>query len=135
MIQGLFLTFADSISQFQEGVMSRNLYFFFEDGLINVEDLDARYQAAALNSVFAASARSFYTSLLRPRAAPRAVDADLVSAVWHAVQWRTTTHSDDETLAIAPLFGLDRVKLEECVAPTRLQQAEKTNGTLLPHAA
>ena len=59
---------------FQEGVMSRHLYFLFANGLKNIEDLQYLYPAAAAKSVVANAAQSFYTNLLRSRVLRREVD-------------------------------------------------------------
>ena len=93
---------------FQEGAMSRNLYFLLADGLKNIEDLELQYPRAASESVIASTARLFYTSLLRPRAsaANRKVNEGLVSSVYRAIQWRTTSRMEDERLAIARVLNV-----------------------------
>jgi hypothetical protein len=50
---------------FPKAVLGLNLYFAFEDDLVNVEDLDSQYVGAASESVFANSACAFYVNLLR----------------------------------------------------------------------
>ncbi|EXJ62785.1 hypothetical protein A1O7_03224 [Cladophialophora yegresii CBS 114405] len=113
--------------------MSRNLYFLFKDDLMNVEDIDAMYPAMASGSVIADTARPFYVNVLRPRNVSRVLDAALVSAVWRAIQWRTTSHADDETLAVATIFGISRTDLEDCVATQSSTRAEKRMELFLQH--
>ncbi len=97
---------------FQEGAVSRNLYFLFADGLKNVEDLELMYDEAAQFSPVAVAARSFYTNLLRPRVSKRPkTDAHLVAAIYRSIQWRKTTRLADETLAIARILNVDEVRI------------------------
>lgn len=91
----------------QEGVMSRSIFFLFRDELLNIEDLDSMYPAAALQSSLASPARSFYHNLLRPNAANRRADATLFCAVIKSMQWRKTSRDADELRATARILNVD----------------------------
>lgn len=82
-----------------------------EKGLRNIEDLETLYPHAASQSVIASSARSFYTNLLRPRTFKREADAAMVSSVYRAVQWRTTSRASDECLALARVLNVSDPRL------------------------
>jgi hypothetical protein len=51
------------------------------------------------------------------------MDAILTAGVWHAVQWQSTAHVTDETLAITSIFGVDPVEVEEMDDPSPLPLA------------
>jgi hypothetical protein len=95
----------------QEGVMSRSIYFLFEDGLQDIEDLDLNYPMAATKSSVASAARAFYTNLLRPHSLIDHIDTKLISAMWKALQWRRTSKLSDETMALARILDVDAGEL------------------------
>lgn len=95
----------------QEGVMSRSIYFLFQNGLQDIEDLDINYPAAAARSSVAGAARAFYSNLLRPHNLVDHVDTKRIGAMWKAMQWRQTSKRSDETMAIARILNVDPTEL------------------------
>ncbi len=79
------------------------------------------YSAAAAESVIAAPARSFYTNLLRPRGFRRRADAEFVSSVYRAVQWRTTSRLSDETLALGLILNVNDARLADFHGDERME--------------
>jgi hypothetical protein len=104
----------------QEGVMSRSIYFLFQNGLQDIEDLDLNYPAAAARSSVAGAARAFYSNLLRPHNLVDHVDTKRISAMWKAMQWRQTAKSDDETMAVATILNVDPEELVNCNEENRM---------------
>ena len=106
---------------FQEAVMSKTIYFLFQDGLKDIEDLEQLYPDATANHSVAEAARSFYVNLIRPRDPNRHPNAELVGSIWKAVQWRSTSHRSDETLAIARILNISTDALLACSPEDRMK--------------
>ncbi|CAF9923337.1 MAG: hypothetical protein GOMPHAMPRED_002812 [Gomphillus americanus] len=102
----------------QEAVLSRKLYFNFQDQACSLQDLEERFheEDKELHTCVPNLARSYYESILgfEKLIASRGhtsshlmnIDVGLVGKVWRSTQWRTAEHMEDETLALATIFGL-----------------------------
>lgn len=100
----------------QEAYLSDNLYFNFNDTLIELGQLERLFRKASdvLESRVAMAARTYFHNLMGPQrlargGLPRVSGAtpELVASVWKVVQWRTTSHAEHETLALATLLQVD----------------------------
>ena len=115
----------------QEAVLSKKLYFNFQDQACSLQDLEDRFhdENKELHNCVPNLARSYYESILgfEKLIASRSytgshlssIDVGLVGKVWRSTQWRTTEHMEHETLALATIFGLETDFFsEESVATT-----------------
>ncbi|ERF74627.1 hypothetical protein EPUS_00757 [Endocarpon pusillum Z07020] len=103
----------------QEAVLSKNLYFNFSDQVYSLDRLESLFEREndPLHSCVAFVSRTYYHGILQresrrmhgPDSTPkdRKTDQNFMAAVWKAVQWRTTTHLQHETLALATLFNVN----------------------------
>jgi hypothetical protein len=117
---------------YQEGVMSKSIFFLFKDGLKDIEDLELMYPQAASTSSVAPAARSFYLNLIRHRAHQRHADIALASSIWKAIQWRRTYHPSDETLAIARILNVDEYLLRRTDSEERMEVLLKNMHEIPP---
>ena len=103
----------------QEGVMSRSIYFLFADRLVDVEELDPEKLPS---SPVAKAAGSFYINLQRHLHEPgrTATHAEMSAAMWKSMQWRETSKSTDEALALSRIFKLDPQPLLDCDLEDRM---------------
>ena len=122
----------------QEAYLSKRLYFIFEKGLVEMEDLEKKKKDAT-KSPLSSAAGAYYQGLLgtqrlRYLSDPHGpIDPDFIAAVSKAVQWRNTTHSRHETLALATLMRFDLSIFDtQLEAPSRLEaQLERLMQSLL----
>ena len=97
----------------QEAYLSKELYFIFEDTLVEMERLEK--EKNTLDSPLSSAASVYYQGLLGAERQQylsnpyTQINPDFIASVWKAVQWRNTAHSRHETLALAMLL---RFRLE-----------------------
>ncbi|KAF2793873.1 hypothetical protein K505DRAFT_417498 [Melanomma pulvis-pyrius CBS 109.77] len=107
----------------QEAYLSRKLFFAFkpygdadaEQPLVDLDEIEELFVETndELVSNLAVNARSYYHNMLgRDRKArihelTSTNSVGLIASVWRAAQWRTTSHLEHETLALATLLNLD----------------------------
>ncbi|KAF7502794.1 hypothetical protein GJ744_005053 [Endocarpon pusillum] len=103
----------------QEAVLSKKLYFNFSDQVYSLDRLESLFEGEndPLHSCVPSVSRTYYHEILRPESQrmlgrdstpkDRKIDQKFMAAVWKAVQWRTTTHSQHEILALATLFNVN----------------------------
>ncbi|KAJ4372383.1 hypothetical protein N0V83_004157 [Neocucurbitaria cava] len=108
----------------QEAFLSRKLLFAFKSGgsdvrpLVDLDDIEDWYDETdtELVSNLPATAQSYYNNLLGPDRKARIHNltstnaVGLIASVWRAAQWRTTSHVEHETLALATLLNLNLEK-------------------------
>jgi hypothetical protein len=106
----------------QEAYLSEKLYFTFEpDQLLNDQHLERRYARASdnlMSNAPIAAHRHFQGILGSERPARIAQPTQkkslgLLVTVWKATQWRTTAHSQHETLALATILNVDAKNFAE----------------------
>ena len=102
----------------QEAILSKQLYFNFSDQIYSMDHLEKNYNLDNRSyDPRVRVARTYYYGILEPQSqrmlAPDPLPRDrsfsqaaLFSAIWKAVQWRTTTHRQHETLALATMFNM-----------------------------
>ena len=94
----------------QEAYLSKELYFIFEDTLVEMESLEKSDEKNTLDSPLSLAASVYYQGLLGAErqeylSNPNTqISPDFIASVWKAVQWRNTAHSRHETLALAILL-------------------------------
>ena len=99
----------------QEAYLSKELYFIFQDTLVEMERLE-KFEKKTLESPLSSVASVYYQGLLGAErqqylSNPNTqISPDFIASVWKAVQWRNTAHSRHETLALAMLL---RFRLED----------------------
>lgn len=103
----------------QEAVLSKELYFNFSDDIVSMDRLEDQYpeEHEPLHSIVSLVSRTYLDGIMRKES--RAIHAlgsspedskfkpGFVAAAWRALQWRTTTHLQHETLALATLLDVD----------------------------
>jgi hypothetical protein len=96
----------------QEAFLSKRLFFNFKDMLVDMDQLEHLRDESLASSVPLA-AQSYYRALLGPERRNRnieqnlSINTSLLASLWKAVQWRTTSHRQHETLALATLLRLN----------------------------
>lgn len=107
----------------QEAVLSKELHFNFSDEIVSMDHLEALYEeeSASLNSTVTLASHKYSHGIMKnerknksrailgPDSTPedRKLKPGFVAAAWKALQWRTTTHLEHETLALATLLDLE----------------------------
>ncbi|KAF7507932.1 hypothetical protein GJ744_009966 [Endocarpon pusillum] len=119
----------------QEAYLSKRLLFAFKDQhLKNLDELEEMYPKAndSLTSNIPTAARNYFHNMLGPDRSARinelssASGYGLLASVWRAAQWRTTSHSEHETLALATLLN---VEYDESISQAGLSlDAENANA-------
>lgn len=109
----------------QEAVLSKNLYFNFSDQVYSLSRLENLFEGEndPLHSCVAFVSRTYYHGILQRESRrmhgpdstlkDRKTDQKFMSAVWKAVQWRTTTHAQHEILALATLFNVNNTEFAD----------------------
>ncbi|OCH92347.1 hypothetical protein OBBRIDRAFT_773495 [Obba rivulosa] len=105
----------------QEAILAGRLVFEFSDGLVAMQDLIPRSQCDLSHPV----RNRFYEDILYlMRRAERAPEDDMfpleLGAVVAALQWRTTSKHEDETIAISALLGVDALELVSVTPKQRI---------------
>lgn len=99
----------------QEAYLSKQLFFSFRHNVVNLDGLEDMFPKAndTLASNIPATARSYFHGLLGTDRKARIHEIGpkhgfgLLASVWKATQWRTTSHPEHETLALATLLNVD----------------------------
>ncbi|KAL8717117.1 MAG: hypothetical protein Q9225_005615 [Loekoesia sp. 1 TL-2023] len=103
----------------QEAVLSKNLYFCFNDRIYSMTHLEEMFadEDSELHSCIPSLARIYYAGILgdirqKIHAEFRKhegwnAQSDFLALVWKAAQWRSTTHPTHETLSLATMLNLD----------------------------
>jgi hypothetical protein len=110
----------------QEAYLSKRIYFYFADGLMDMDDLESKRQFNPI-SPLSSSAHTYHEAILGPerlellkrRATSheniaRRLNLDFMVALWNAMQCRTVSRPQDETLAMAILLDLDTTPFDNC---------------------
>ena len=102
----------------QEAMLSKQLYFNFSDQIYPMDHLERLYEPdhSPYDRCVLRVSRTYYHGILEqesrrmhvpdPQLRDRRSSQATVSAIWKAVQWRTTTHRQHETLALATMFNM-----------------------------
>lgn len=99
----------------QEAYLSERLLFAFKSGCLDLEDLESHYHdgAESLVSDMPTAARNYFHNLLGTARRARIHEMNhtegvqLISSVWKAATWRTTTKSEHEVMALVSLLNLN----------------------------
>ena len=104
----------------QEAYLSKQIWFALEKSrLYSLQDLEELYrgEGGKLHNCLPEACRAYFNGILGPERVKiqepgmtrktLKVDYQFVAAVWKAVQWRDTSYSQHETLALATLLDLD----------------------------
>ncbi|OJD33077.1 het domain protein [Diplodia corticola] len=99
----------------QEAYLSERLFFAFKDSSLDLEDLESHYHEASDNLVsdMPTAARNYFHNLLGTARRARVhglspkEGIDLISSVWKAANWRTTTYGEHEVVALVSLLNLN----------------------------
>ena len=101
----------------QEAYLSKELYFIFQDALVEIERLE-KSEKKTLESPLSSVASVYYQGLLGAErqqylsSSDTKISPDFIASVWKAVQWRNTAHLRHETLALAMLLRFKPEKFD-----------------------
>ncbi|KAL8860867.1 MAG: hypothetical protein Q9178_002622 [Gyalolechia marmorata] len=103
----------------QEAVLSKNLYYCFNDRLYPMSQLEDMFldEDSELQSCIPSLARTYYAGILgeiRPKIYEEfrknqgwTAQSEFLALVWKATQWRSTAHPEHETLSLATMLNLN----------------------------
>ena len=116
----------------QEAYLSKRLLFNFADTLVDMDDLE-RMDKDNLNSPISLVAQNYHLTLLgrerditlrrgeteREDEAGRPLTSTFLTSLWNALRWRTTSHQQHETLALAILLRIDTKPFDDAMISVR----------------
>ena len=109
----------------QEAVLSRQIYFTFNNQVYSIDQLENLYtrEATALHTCVPSLSQIYYHGILgkkrdrvhdkmlsNERWKPKAL---FIATVWKAAQWRSTEHRHHETLSLATMLNVDTTSFAE----------------------
>ena len=112
----------------QEAYLSKRLLFNFADTLVDMDDLE-RMDKDNLISPISLVAQNYHLTLLGrerdialrgretegKREACRPLTSAFLTSLWNALRWRTTSHEQHETLALAILLQIDTKPFDDAM--------------------
>lgn len=111
----------------QEAYLSKKIFFCFADEqLVDMDHLESKRIYNPV-SPLTTSVHAYHEAILGPERrellmrratsherVTRRLDLKFMVALWNAMQWRTVTRPEDETLAMAILLDLDTTSFDDC---------------------
>jgi hypothetical protein len=112
----------------QEAYLSKRLLFNFADALVDMDDLERMYKVNLVSPI-SLLARSYHLALLgrerdrmlRGRETERKdevggpLSSTFLTSLWNALQWRTTSHAQHETLALAIMLRINTEPFDDAM--------------------